>query len=246
MAVPASNKIFINGEDINFGGITAGRLGEIEETAFRVYAPDRRHDIYLFIDEVQNFLNWARWLRTLSDSGRYKLVVTGSTSELSTDRLALGDEGEGAQHAGAPVFVRGVPEGEGEDILPLYAGGEGRRNGGARRRIPGIQRVPRGRAERRGPPEAEGPPGALRKRDAVRHSGEAGGEKGVFREGVHGRRPRLRLQAGLGPFHLPLARVGGDHGGKADGHQLSRRRRERLPSLSSVPTPIQRSRRRGG
>lgn len=85
--LPESNKIFINGEDIDFEGLEAGDLDQIEKTIFALYSPDKGKDIYLFIDEVQNFPSWGRWLRTLFDEHLYKIVVSGSTSDLSTDRL---------------------------------------------------------------------------------------------------------------------------------------------------------------
>jgi len=87
MSLPASNKILVNGEDVNLEGVTADELSRIEEAAFRIYRPDRTKEICLFIDEVQNLPSWPRWVRTLHDSGMYKIVVTGSTSELSTLKL---------------------------------------------------------------------------------------------------------------------------------------------------------------
>ena len=85
--LPPSNKVFVNGEDVGFEGITADGLPKIEEAIFRRHRPDQTKEIWLFIDEVQSFPSWPRWLRTLHDTGRYRMMVTGSTSELSTDRL---------------------------------------------------------------------------------------------------------------------------------------------------------------
>jgi hypothetical protein len=85
--LPESNKIFINCEDINFEGITSDELDEIEEAIFKIYSPDNKKDIYLFIDEIQNFPSWGRWLRTLFDENKYKITVSGSTSELSTHKV---------------------------------------------------------------------------------------------------------------------------------------------------------------
>ncbi|MDG6988648.1 MAG: ATP-binding protein [Nitrososphaerota archaeon] len=87
LPLPASNKVFVNGEDVAFEGMTADDLPKIEEAVFRLYRPDPTKDLRLFIDEVQRFPSWARWVRTLHDSGKYGVMVTGSTSELSTDRL---------------------------------------------------------------------------------------------------------------------------------------------------------------
>ncbi|MDV3243557.1 MAG: ATP-binding protein [Nitrososphaerales archaeon] len=87
LPVPKSNKVFVNGEDVNFEGMTAKDLDALEESIFRVYSPDTTKDIYLLIDEVQNFPSWARWVRTLHDERAYKIIMTGSTSELNSERL---------------------------------------------------------------------------------------------------------------------------------------------------------------
>ena len=85
--VAESNKLFINCEDIDFVGITAGDLDSLEEAMYRVYKPDETKSVYLFIDEVQTFPEWSRWLRTLFDQRKYKIFITGSTSDLSLDNL---------------------------------------------------------------------------------------------------------------------------------------------------------------
>ena len=85
--IEKSNKVFVNCEDIDFVGITANDLSRLEEVMYRVYKPDETKEIYLFIDEVQSFPNWSRWLRTLFDQRKYKIFITGSTSDLSLDKL---------------------------------------------------------------------------------------------------------------------------------------------------------------
>ncbi len=84
---PDRNKIFLNGEDINLEGVTVDNLNDIEKMMFKIYNPDESKQIYLFIDEIQNFPSWGRWLRTLFDENIYRLIISGSTSELSTDNL---------------------------------------------------------------------------------------------------------------------------------------------------------------
>lgn len=85
--IEKSNKVFVNCEDIDFVGITVSDLSRLEEAIYRVYKPSETKDIYLFIDEVQTFPEWSRWLRTLFDQRRYKIFITGSTSDLSLDKL---------------------------------------------------------------------------------------------------------------------------------------------------------------
>jgi predicted AAA+ superfamily ATPase len=85
--VAESNKVFINCEDIDFVGITTNDLDSLEEAVYRVYKPDQTKSIYIFIDEAQTFPEWSRWLRTLFDLQKYKMFITGSTSDLSLDNL---------------------------------------------------------------------------------------------------------------------------------------------------------------
>jgi uncharacterized protein len=87
LGVKESNKVFINCEDIDFVGITVSDLGSLEEAMYRVYNPVETEDIYLFIDEVQTFPEWSRWVRTLFDQRKYKIFITGSTSDLSLNNL---------------------------------------------------------------------------------------------------------------------------------------------------------------
>jgi predicted AAA+ superfamily ATPase len=79
--------IFINGEDIDFVGITPENLDKIEDTIYKAYALSASKPVYLFIDEVQSFPEWSRWLRTLFDENKYNIFVSGSTSELTSDAL---------------------------------------------------------------------------------------------------------------------------------------------------------------
>lgn len=85
--IEKTNKVFINCEDIDFVGITVNDLSKMEEAIYRVYKPLDTSDLYLFIDEVQTFPEWSRWLRTLFDQRRYKIFITGSTSDLSLESL---------------------------------------------------------------------------------------------------------------------------------------------------------------
>jgi predicted AAA+ superfamily ATPase len=87
LTLDQNNKVFINCEDIDFVGIATTDLSKLEETIYQVYKPEPTKDIYLFIDEAQTFPEWSRWLRTLFDQRRYKIFVTGSTSELTLDKL---------------------------------------------------------------------------------------------------------------------------------------------------------------
>lgn len=79
--------VYINGEDIDFAGMTANDLDGIENAIYSIYKFGGGR-IRLFIDEVQSFPQWSRWLRTIFDENRYDLFVSGSTSELESSRLS--------------------------------------------------------------------------------------------------------------------------------------------------------------
>ena len=79
--------VYINGEDIDFVGIKADNLDDIEAGIYKVYGSNGGR-MHLFIDEVQSFPEWSRWLRTLFDENRYDIFVSGSTSELESSRLS--------------------------------------------------------------------------------------------------------------------------------------------------------------
>ncbi len=81
------NPVFINGEDIDFAGITADSLDDVESAIHRIYDLGKKGKAYLFIDEVQSLPEWSRWLRTLFDEGTYRIFVSGSTSELTKEKL---------------------------------------------------------------------------------------------------------------------------------------------------------------
>ncbi len=85
--IEKSNKVFVNCEDIDFAGITVNDLSKVEEAIYLIYKPITKKDIYLFIDEVQTFPEWSRWIRTLFDEQKYKIFITGSTSDLTLDKL---------------------------------------------------------------------------------------------------------------------------------------------------------------
>ncbi|ASI13921.1 AAA+ superfamily ATPase [Candidatus Mancarchaeum acidiphilum] len=81
--------IFINGEDIDFEGLTVEGLDKIEIEIRRIYDISSQEKVYLFIDEIQNFPYWSKWVRTLFDENYYNLIISGSTSELSGEQLPI-------------------------------------------------------------------------------------------------------------------------------------------------------------
>jgi len=71
---------------------------DFEDVIYRNYDPDNiikgyienfgKEPRYLFFDEIQNLENWGAWLRTLHNRGKYKIMVTGSTSSLLIEEIS--------------------------------------------------------------------------------------------------------------------------------------------------------------
>ena len=209
MPLPASNKILVNGEDVNLEGVATDDLGKIEEAAFRIYRPDRTKEICLFIDEVQSLPSWPRWVRTLYDSGTYRIVVTGSTSELSTVKLPSAFRGRALNTLVLPFsfqeflrskgsdYSRYMPPGKTGEIASLAD--EFIEYGGYPAVVLSEGRDLKLRVSAR----------ALRDRDPARHDRAGEGEKERPPEDVHERRPRLGMSTPLRELHRAMARFGG-------------------------------------
>jgi len=43
---------------------------------------------FIFLDEVHNVPNWERWVRTMQELGKAKIIVSGSSSKLLAGELA--------------------------------------------------------------------------------------------------------------------------------------------------------------
>ncbi len=77
--------LFIDFEDYRFTNTSPSDIDQLF-TAFRQLTG--RQPTYLFFDEIQQFPQWSRVIRTLHNQGRYKIIVSGSNSKLSSHEIA--------------------------------------------------------------------------------------------------------------------------------------------------------------
>lgn len=77
--------LFLDFEDYRLGKLTGDAMDEIF-TAFHQVAG--RYPLFLFLDEIQNLPNWNRVLRTLHNRGQFRIIVSGSNSELLSSEIA--------------------------------------------------------------------------------------------------------------------------------------------------------------
>jgi len=84
--VSPKNILIVNFEDQRFTRFYPRMLQEIYETYLEFLSPSSKP--YIFLDEVHNVPGWERWVRTVHELGKAKVVVSGSSSKLLSGELA--------------------------------------------------------------------------------------------------------------------------------------------------------------
>ena len=77
--------LFLDFEDYRLGELAGDIMDEIF-TAFHQVAG--KYPLFLFFDEIQNLPNWSRVLRTLHNRRQFRIIVSGSNSELLSGEVA--------------------------------------------------------------------------------------------------------------------------------------------------------------
>ncbi len=86
--VGKENILYVDFEDVKLKG---GRVDLLDEllVAFReIFSPNKEKKIYLFLDEIQNIEGWEKWVRSLHNRRRYKIIVSGSSATLLSREIA--------------------------------------------------------------------------------------------------------------------------------------------------------------
>ena len=84
--VRKDNILFVNFENERLVGVTASELDGLLIAHKELFDPDGT--IYVFLDEIQTVENWDKWVRKVYDTGKYRLIITGSSSELLSSEIA--------------------------------------------------------------------------------------------------------------------------------------------------------------
>ncbi|MEW6556993.1 MAG: ATP-binding protein [Elusimicrobiota bacterium] len=80
------NILVVNFEDQRFTNLYPEILQEIYETYLEFLKPSQKP--FIFLDEVHNVPNWERWVRTIHELRKAKIVISGSSSKLLAGELA--------------------------------------------------------------------------------------------------------------------------------------------------------------
>lgn len=77
--------LFVNFEDPRWLKLNAALLGDIFETYQEFLHPDEVP--YIFLDEIQEVDGWEKWVRTLHELGKARLVISCSNAKLLSREL---------------------------------------------------------------------------------------------------------------------------------------------------------------
>lgn len=84
--VPKTNILFANFEDPRFTEKNNALLERILKVYTETFSPVG--EIYIFLDEVQEIPEWEKWVRTVHELNKAKIIVSGSNSKLLSSELA--------------------------------------------------------------------------------------------------------------------------------------------------------------
>ncbi|MGC8686961.1 MAG: ATP-binding protein [Thermoplasmata archaeon] len=84
--VKKDNIIYVNFENERLVGLMAKDLDGLLIAHKELFNPDGT--IYVFLDEIQVVENWDKWVRKIYDTRKYRLIITGSSSELLSSEIS--------------------------------------------------------------------------------------------------------------------------------------------------------------
>ncbi len=84
--VRQDNIVYADFENERLVGLKATDLDNLLIAHRELFNPDGM--VYLFLDEIQNVENWHKWVRKQYATGKYRLIITGSSSELLSSEIA--------------------------------------------------------------------------------------------------------------------------------------------------------------
>lgn len=86
--IPYERIVYINFEDDRILPINVEDLDCILESYYELYPENKKEEIYLFFDEIQNINNWEIYIRRIYDKEKVRIFVTGSNSRMLSKDIA--------------------------------------------------------------------------------------------------------------------------------------------------------------
>ena len=83
-----SRILYVNLESDLLIGCTIEDLRNMLNIFYEIYPENKKQKIYIFLDEVQNVPNWERFVRSVVDSEKIQVYISGSSSKLLSMEVA--------------------------------------------------------------------------------------------------------------------------------------------------------------
>jgi uncharacterized protein len=109
-----SNIIYVNFENERLMATKATDLDNLLIAHGIAFTPEKGL-IYLFLDEIQIVENWDKWVRKIYDLHKYRIVITGSSSELLSIEIATALAGRNLSYTVYPFSFREFVKAKGID-----------------------------------------------------------------------------------------------------------------------------------
>ncbi len=80
--------LYVNLESDMLLGCEISDLRRMIEIFYEIYPENKNKKVYLFLDEVQNVSNWEKFVRTIMDTEKIQIFISGSSSKLLSKEIA--------------------------------------------------------------------------------------------------------------------------------------------------------------
>lgn len=86
--IPKERLLYLNFEDDRILPLNFKELSLLLEAYYELYPENKKNEIYLFLDEIQNINSWEIFARRIYDKEKTKIFITGSSSKLLSKEIA--------------------------------------------------------------------------------------------------------------------------------------------------------------
>jgi len=103
---PKDRIVYLNFEDTRLAGLASEELDDLLRLHLELHPAAIGKDLHIFLDEPQNIPGWERAVRSMHDSGRHRLYITGSSARLLSREIATSLRGRTLSYLLLPYSFR--------------------------------------------------------------------------------------------------------------------------------------------
>jgi predicted AAA+ superfamily ATPase len=97
--------VYFNFERADLGIISAKELVTLLDAYWQIFPKNKKEELWLFLDEIQNVLQWESFVRMCIDQ-KIKVIITGSSSKLLSREIATSMRGRNLSFTMLPLSFR--------------------------------------------------------------------------------------------------------------------------------------------